>query len=428
MRAKLAGAYEVAYDCCFFANGEQTRVATTLTIGTSERGDAASAVAEATRAIAGPPRAGVSSIARPSDAVFAFVLATNHYDPDALAAEVSHAFGDLRWAGCSSAGVIAGDRLLRKGVAIGLLRGEGLHVGVGISGPMHEAPRSAGGNAVSRALDGAGHEAPRTIVLFSDALDGNVAEVVRGASREAGAGTLWAGGGAGDHLDRRRPAQFAGGRALRDHVVAVAIRSPKRAGVGVAHGWVPVGKPRMVTRARGDTVEELDYRSAFDVYRETAAELGFTVTAESLPSFAMAHPLGIPQADGEHVIRDPLSFDPVTGALRCVGEVPDGCLVRMMSGDCDALLSSAQAAANCARDDVGAQPGGALVFDCVSRFAMLGDRYDDEVAQFRRGIGDGVPLLGCLTFGEIGVLGKGMPQFHNKTAVVLALPAEASPA
>jgi hypothetical protein len=32
-----------------------------------------------------------------------------------------------------------------------------------------------------------------------------------------------------------------------------------------------------------------------------------------------------------------------------------------------------------------------------------------------------VPLLGCLSYGEIGALGRGGPQFHNKTAVVLAL-------
>ena len=32
-----------------------------------------------------------------------------------------------------------------------------------------------------------------------------------------------------------------------------------------------------------------------------------------------------------------------------------------------------------------------------------------------------VPLIGCLSYGEIGALGRGGPQFHNKTAVVLAL-------
>jgi hypothetical protein len=31
-------------------------------------------------------------------------------------------------------------------------------------------------------------------------------------------------------------------------------------------------------------------------------------------------------------------------------------------------------------------------------------------------------MIGCLTFGEVGGSGTGVPQFHNKTAVVLTLP------
>jgi hypothetical protein len=51
---------------------------------------------------------------------------------------------------------------------------------------------------------------------------------------------------------------------------------------------------------------------------------------------------------------------------------------------------------------------------------ILGDRFTSELGVIQEGLGAGVPLLGCLTFGEIGSLGVGVPQFHNKTAVVLA--------
>jgi hypothetical protein len=65
---------------------------------------------------------------------------------------------------------------------------------------------------------------------------------------------------------------------------------------------------------------------------------------------------------------------------------------------------------------------GAIAFDCVSRRVMLGERTRDELMRFQDGIGGEVPMMGCLTFGEIGTLTQGMPQFHNKTAVLLALP------
>jgi hypothetical protein len=64
---------------------------------------------------------------------------------------------------------------------------------------------------------------------------------------------------------------------------------------------------------------------------------------------------------------------------------------------------------------------GAFVFDCISRCMMLGDTVRDELVTFENELGQGVPVMGCLTFGEVGTLGRGVPQFHNKTAVVLAL-------
>jgi hypothetical protein len=54
---------------------------------------------------------------------------------------------------------------------------------------------------------------------------------------------------------------------------------------------------------------------------------------------------------------------------------------------------------------------------------MLKGEITKEIYAFQRGLGPDVPLLGCLTFGEVGALGAGLPQFHNKTAVLLAIPA-----
>jgi hypothetical protein len=166
---------------------------------------------------------------------------------------------------------------------------------------------------------------------------------------------------------------------------------------------------------------ELDYEAAFEVYGRTAAELGAPVTCESFVSFAMTHPLGIPQADGAYVIRDPIQLE-IDGALRCVGDVPAGCLVRVMRGDAEMLLAAAGEAAAAARAEVAAPLGGALVFDCVSRYLILRERVREELQRVQSRLGTGVPLMGCLTLGEIGALGHGMPQFHNKTVVLLALP------
>jgi hypothetical protein len=360
------------------------------------------------------------ALARGPEPAFALVLAAQPYRPDALAEAVTGLLGSVPWAGCCSPGVFAGRRLLRQGLVVALLSSPGARVGIGVQAIEADA-RGAGAAATTRALDGfppaAGGSTTRTILVFSDASLANSADVVRGALEVAGTGVVWAGAGvAGDDPPR---AQFAAGRAHRDSVVVVALDLTAGVAAGISHGFRPYGPPTLVTRAQGTVTAELEYEPAFAVYQRTARARGHEVTAESFASFATTHPLGIPRADGEHVIRDPLQVDP-EGGLRCFAEVPDGSLIRVMEGDPNGLLAAARAASARARASVSGALAGAVVFDCLSRALMLGGSFDTELETFVAEL-ESVPLIGCLTHGEIGALGRGGPQFHNKTAVVLAL-------
>jgi hypothetical protein len=354
---------------------------------------------------------------------FAIAFASHGYDPDELAAALSRELGPVPWAGCCTAGVFASDRLLTRGLVVGTLGAPRARFGVGAAAPVSADARRAGSAAASQALAGF-PAAPqegwcRALLVLSDAFTGNVADVVRGAMTIGGTGVVWAGGGAGDGGLGAPAVQFAGGRAHRDSVVVVAIDTPSAVAAGISHGFRPYGPPTLVTRAQGSVAFEMGYEAAYSVYRRTARERDGHFSSEEFPAFARAHPLGIPRADGEHVIRDPLAVEP-GGALRCFGEVPDGGLIRMMVGDRAGLLAAAREAATRARAGVH-QPAGALVFDCVSRRHMLAEGFVDELRVFAGALGDNVPFMGCLTFGEVGALGGGLPQFHNKTAVVLAL-------
>ncbi|HEY3451413.1 MAG TPA: FIST N-terminal domain-containing protein [Myxococcales bacterium] len=385
-----------------------------LHIGKSTRADVAEAVHEAVG----------DALKDALHPALAVALATDEYPAEALASRLSEALGKVPWVGCSAAGVFAGPQLLRQGLVVGVVSSAQAYVGVGAAGPIGGNPRSAGAAAVARALDqipGAAAGRGRAMLLFLNALGGHGAEVVRGAVHEGGNAAAWAGGGAGDNLRFIHAAQFARGKAFTDHAVAAALDLPGPVGAGMRHGWRPYGPPTMITRARGPMAVELEYEQAFEVYRRTAAAHGDQVTAEGFTAFAMNHPLGIPQADGDHLIRDPISVDDA-GCLRCVAEVPDGSLVRVMESGAEELFAAARGAAEAARAACGGAVGGAFVFDCVSRFLLLGDAIGQELGAVAAGLGEGVPWMGCLTMGEVGALGSGVPQFHNKTAVVLALP------
>lgn len=355
---------------------------------------------------------------------FALVLSTDQYDPAALALAVTHELGSVPWAGCCTAGVFAGTELLTQGLVVGVFSAPDAAFGVGTGGPVSQDPRAAGRAAIAQAIASMQPLPPgrfRSFLLMPDALTGDVSDVVRGAAQEAGAGVQWAGGGAGDNLRFVRTAQFARGEALRDHVVAIAIDTSKPAGLGVCHGFRPYGPPVLVTRAVGATAVELEYERPFDAYRRAAEARGDHLDEEGFAAFAMTHPLGIPQANGQHVIRDPLTIEP-DGSLRCVGDLPDGSLVRVMEADWAELVAAARHASTDAREGLHGPTGGAIVFDCVSRAKLLGSHMREELSALQKGMGVGVPVMGCLTFGEVGALGPAAPQFLNKTTVVLALP------
>lgn len=386
-----------------------------LRIGTSTETDAGAALAAA---------AG-SALAASSSPAFALVFSTFDYPAEEVALAASEALGSTPWAGVVTPAILADGHVMRSGIAVGVLDCERMRVRVGAPGPSGNDARDTGRRAAREAL--AGMPLPpadrsRAMLLFADTKSRDAAEVVHGALGVAGAGIAWCGGGTGSLDPDGSAALFANGRALCDHVVAVTLDCHARVGVGIKHGWQPTGPPAMVTRANGTLVEELEHRPAFDIYRAAAEEAGQHLDADEFVRFAMSHPLGIPQADGEYLVRDPLALEE-GGALRFLAGVPDGAIVRMMEGTPAMLVEAARDAASMARKDVGAPIGGALVFDCISRFLMLGDRLQDELEACRGALGDDVPVLGCLTFGEVGAFGARLPQFHNKTMVVLALPA-----
>lgn len=384
-----------------------------LHIGVSQAPEPERAAAEAAR----------KALACQEAPVLALAFVGEQYDHGALATALSRELGSVPWAGCCTAGGIVGERLFQGGLVVGCFTGE-LRAGVGVAGPVSTHPFQSGRRAVELALKG--FSTPvlrqhRAVILLTNAFSGNVQHVVQGATQEAGGGVAWAGGGAGDNLRFLRTAQFAG-QVYRDHVVAVVLEAARSFGVGLEHGWQPYGPPVLATQTRGETVLDLNFDNAFSVYRASAVSRGDEVRPEDFASFAVLHPLGIPGASEDHVIRDPISVEP-DGALRCLAEVPDGSLLRVMQGKPETLICAAREAARTSRRRAGDKLAFALVFDCVSRARTLGPRLLEELAGMHEELGCEVPMMGCLTFGEVGAQGVALPQFHNKTTVVLSLPA-----
>jgi hypothetical protein len=259
-------------------------------------------------------------------------------------------------------------------------------------------------------------------MLLTDGLAGDQQEIVRGAYGVAGAGVPLVGGCAGDDLRMHATHQFFDDQVLQDAVVAAAIGSDAPIGVGVRHGWDPVGAPMLVTGAGGNRVRTLDDQPALDLYLDQlGAPAEARGDAEAFTRFALRHPLGMARRSGEQQVRWIPSADFEQRALCTVADVPQGALVRLMEGDLDSVLAATDAACEDALAALGgAPPRGLIVFDCVARRAVLGDAgIRDEVARVGARAA-GAPVAGFYTYGEIART-RGVTGFHNETLVVLAV-------
>jgi hypothetical protein len=256
--------------------------------------------------------------------------------------------------------------------------------------------------------------------LLSDGLSGDQQEVVRGAYEQVGATVPLVGGCAGDDLRMERTRQFFGSTVLEGAVLGAAISSDGPIGIGVRHGWRPVGEPMTVTCADGVVVRTLDDEPALDVYLERlGAPPQVRVDAEAFTAYAATRPLGM-RRRGRGEIRFVATADYQERTITCFAGVPQGGECSIMVGDASSVLDATDDAVSEALVGLhGVPPAGVLVFDCIARKGVLGSGVVDEVERIATAVG-GAPVAGFYTYGEIART-SGSSGFHNQTLVVMAV-------
>ncbi|QEC46324.1 hypothetical protein FSW04_01175 [Baekduia soli] len=334
------------------------------------------------------------------------------YDPAVLGAALAEVAGPVPLVGCTTAAEFDAAGPASGSVLVLALGGEGFTFSIaGVSGA---APRDAGARAAACLGDVADRE-HRVLMLLTDGGAAIHPDIVRGAYSVTGAGVPLVGGVAGHPVGRPDShAVLYGPAALNDAVVGVAIGSDAPLGIGVRHGWEPVGEPLLVTRAAPGRVLELDERPAREVY--TAL-----LDGEVSDANVLAHPLGIQPRVGEARVRIVRLDEATDGSVRCA--IPAGALVWLMRATHDGVIDAADAACAEAVAALGGAPARALVaFDCAARLTFLGGGGDVAARETERVArhAAGAPVAGAYTHGEIART-RGALGFHHQTFVVLAI-------
>lgn len=330
---------------------------------------------------------------------------------------ISEASGSRHIVGCTTDGEIRNAEVLTGSAALAGIRSDGMEFTVAVAERIGGDSERAGRD-IALGLP----RSVRYIQLFSDGLTGNGSAMLRGISSVLGTHIPVAGGTAGDSGRFVRTWQFAGRRVLTDAAVAIGFSGDVRVGTGVGSGWAPIGLAKMVTRAKGNVLYELNGEPALKVYERFLGS-----HACKLPQVGVEYPLMIvggrerPDGDpGYMLLRATMSVDRSNGAIAFAGDIAEGATVYLTCGDRNAIQDAAGAAARNALAALGdAQPAMIFCYSCMARKIVLGRRTAEELQRIRTAVGQAVPTIGFYTYGEYCRAGVDGPSFlHNETATV----------
>ena len=362
---------------------------------------------------------------------FVIAFASASFEQAEVVRGIRDGSGKTSFIGCTDAGAITNDGSTQKSVAVMAIAAPEISFYTGLGRGIANGAREAGA-AVAREVKAKADKPLRAFIMLPDVLTGNGADIVRGALDVLGPHFPVVGGAAGDDFLFEKTYQYRDDEVESGAVAGVGLAGKFTIGIGVRHGWVPIGMPMKVTKAEGAVLHELDGKPAISIYEDYFGEKADELRKEALARLAITYPLGlkIPEYQEEYLIRDPITVDE-KGSITCAAEIPEGSEVRLMIGSKERAVEAAQDAARHLMKEFEidhTRPRFVLMFNCIAREKLFGTKANDEIQAVMQVIGPEVPLLGFYTYGEQAPLGgetrdiaKCDPRFYNETAVLFAI-------
>jgi hypothetical protein len=325
--------------------------------------------------------------------------------------------------GCSTAGEICGTEVSDDSLVVTAVHFEHTLVRAAQTSLDANPDSQQAGEVLGRALPhvvgaaAAGTEENLVHVLvLSDGLNVNGSDLVRGLLKHLPEGVAVTGGLAGDGERFGETLVFRDDTPEKGAISAVGLYGSRlKVGFGSLGGWDPFGPERLVTRAKGNVLFELDGRPALALYKEYLGE-----HAKGLPATGLLFPLSVRANPGETpLVRTILAVDEGQQSMTFAGDVPEGARARLTKATVDRLVEGAAGAARASRRDATVAPELALLISCVGRKLVLKQRVEEEVEGVRDILGERTVLAGFFSYGEIAPFSLGeRSALHNQTMTI----------
>lgn len=331
-------------------------------------------------------------------------------DTPAPIAALSEAYPRATIVGCSSSGEIHGAHIADASLSVAVVRFATTTLRLAEANVTREGGAAGSGEAIARALAGPDL---RSVFVLSDGLAVNGTDLLRGIHRIIEPSVVVTGGLAGDGSRFERTWVLVGRKPIPGWVVAVGLYGD---GLRVSHGsrggWDAFGPERVVTRAVGNVLYELDGEPALALYKTYLGE-----RAAGLPATALLFPLALRAATpgADSLVRTILSVDEATQSMTFAGDVPQESVVQLMRANFDRLVDGAAQACRAAAHQASGDTL-SIAISCVGRRLVLGERVEEEIEAAFESIPEGGKLVGFYSYGEIAPFATGQcGVLHNQT-------------
>jgi hypothetical protein len=355
------------------------------------------------------------------------VFACIEFSHQGVIRAINNYLGQVPVIGCSTLALMSDGQISKHGIAIMLLSlPEQIHINSACCKNISSRlPIESGQELGEKLLSGITDVRKHFALLFADGLAHGSSELIPGLQERLGISFPLVGALASDNLSFQRTYQYINKEIVSDSACAILWSGKLNFGLGIKHGWKPLGKPHRVTKALGNIVYEIDGAPAVRIYEDY-----FAKTTRELNSYlkhiSVLYPLGIYlSGEEEYLLRNILSIRK-DGSLLLQGNIPEDSQIRLMIATKESCLEATmQAVAEVKRELASQDISFALVFNSASRYMLLGRQAKKEAEIIRDGLGSNIPTIGIYTYGEYGPLRAmnylGRTYLHNQTVTILAV-------
>lgn len=331
--------------------------------------------------------------------------------------EVKQAYPKSQFVGCSTAGEIYGEEVWDDSLVVTAVQFEHTEV-MGHSIHISDTESSFhAGELLAHKLtpEGLSH-----VFVLSDGLKVNGSELVRGLVQNLPETVTITGGLSGDGANFEQTLVMWNAPPKEGDIVVIGLYSDRlTVGCGSWGGWDAFGPERLVTKAEGNVLYQLDGKSALELYKQYLGE-----HAAELPASGLLFPLRLrTDSDEMAVVRTILAVDESAQSMTFAGDVPEGSHVQLMKANFEQLVEGAMAAAEKSLGGFEQQsPELAICISCVGRKLVLNQRIEEELEGVREVLGDNAVLAGFYSYGEIAPFKSGVEcSLHNQTMTITTL-------